>query len=212
MGNMGNKRGFSGLLSLTSDIGVLQVLPVGLDQSASEKTDLEQKSPSNDIAILPDQDKHPGTGSNKSYGAIVFVCVLIAVVIYVFKSSTTLPTTPSNTTANYQQNRSAQTASVSTTPQSVELQYTKPQPGSSNVLSVQEIRWCIRSGIEIDATRTHINSQLAADRFNMAVNDHNTRCGSYSYRRGDQERAERDVEPYRSMIAAEAISRARLWR
>jgi hypothetical protein len=77
------------------------------------------------------------------------------------------------------------------------------------VLSVPEIRWCIREGIRIEAMRDVIDNNAGIDEFNRIVNDYNSRCGSYRYRQGSQSRAERDVEAYRSQIVAEAIREAR---
>jgi soluble lytic murein transglycosylase-like protein len=46
------------------------------------------------------------------------------------------------------------------------------------------------------------NSQI--DAFNGIVTDYNSRCGSYRYRSGALERARRAIEPYRSIIIANA--------
>lgn len=93
--------------------------------------------------------------------------------------------------------------------QSSGLQYTRPSIGTGNLLSVPEIRWCIRNGIRIDAMRNLIETNAGIDEFNRIVNDHNSRCGNYRYRQGDQEQAKRSVEPYRSQIVAEAVREAR---
>jgi len=93
----------------------------------------------------------------------------------------------------------------SNTTQSAGLQYTKPSVGTNNVLTVPEIRWCIRKGIRIEAMQDVINTLTQVGQFNRVVNDYNSRCGSYRYRQGSKLRAERDVEPYRNQITAEAI-------
>jgi len=94
--------------------------------------------------------------------------------------------------------------------QSAGLQYTKPSIGTNNVLSIPKIRWCIREGMRIEAMRNVIDTNAGIDEFNRIVNDYKSRCGSYRYRQGSQSRAERDVEPYRSQIVADAIRVARL--
>lgn len=88
--------------------------------------------------------------------------------------------------------------------QNTGLQYTKPSVGTNNVLSVPQIRWCIREGIRIEAMRDVIDSNAEVGKFNQIVDDYNSRCGSYRYRQGSQARAKSDVEPHRNQIVAEA--------
>ena len=88
------------------------------------------------------------------------------------------------------------------------LEYALPSPGTSNVLTVPEIRWCIREGIRIQAMRDVIDTNEGIDVFNRIVDDYNCRCGSYRYREGEQSKAERDIEPYRSQIVDEAVREA----
>jgi hypothetical protein len=87
--------------------------------------------------------------------------------------------------------------------------YTKPPVGDDNVLSVPEIRWCIRQGIIIEAKRNILNTNSQIGRFNKVVDDYNDRCGSYRYRKGDQSQAEKDVAPYRQEIIAQAVAEAK---
>jgi murein L,D-transpeptidase YcbB/YkuD len=94
--------------------------------------------------------------------------------------------------------------------QSSKLQYTKPSVGNNNVLSVLEIRWCIREGIRIEVMRDIIDNNKGIDEFNRIIDDYNIRCGNYRYRQGSQSRAEHDIQPYRSQIALEAIRDARV--
>jgi peptidoglycan hydrolase-like protein with peptidoglycan-binding domain len=49
-----------------------------------------------------------------------------------------------------------------------------------------------------------MNSSSQFDAFNGIVSDYNNRCGSYRYRSGALERAKREIEPYRSVIIANA--------
>ncbi len=93
--------------------------------------------------------------------------------------------------------------------QSDELQYRKPSVGTNNILSVSEIRWCIREGVRIEAMRDIIDTKQGIYEFNRIVDDYNSYCGSYRYRPGSQRRAERDVAAYQSQIVSEAIRDAR---
>ena len=116
------------------------------------------------------------------------------------------PVSPSPNHSHSQSSPVPQTSNVN---QNTGLQYIKPSVGNNNVLSVPEIRWCIREKIRIEAMRDVIDTNDGIDEFNRIVNDYNSRCGSYRYRQGSQAQAERDVEPYRSQIVAKAIREAR---
>ena len=89
------------------------------------------------------------------------------------------------------------------------LQYKKPSVGTDNVLSAPHILWCIREDIRIETMMDIIDTNDGIDALNRIINDYNIRCGSYRYRQGAQQRAERDIEAYRSQIELEAIHDAR---
>lgn len=88
------------------------------------------------------------------------------------------------------------------------LEYAKPSVATSNVLSISEIRWCVRGGMQIEAMRGVFSSNEGIDRFNVIVDDYNSRCGSYRYREGNLKLAQRQVEKWRASIESEAIGRA----
>jgi len=119
-------------------------------------------------------------------------------------------TTPSSTqTYSPRETASAPARQATSLSQGSAPQYKKPQTGTNNVLSEPEICWCIRENIRIEAMRGVMDTNEGITEFNRIVDDYNSRCGSYRYRQGSQSRAERDVEPYRSQIVAEAITEAR---
>jgi len=81
----------------------------------------------------------------------------------------------------------------------------KPPYGKSKVLSVAQIRYCLAEKVRIDASETVISnySQSDVDHFNSMVNDYNSRCGEFRYRRGSLKRAQHDIEPYRRQLQGE---------
>ena len=89
------------------------------------------------------------------------------------------------------------------------INYQIPLVGRNNVLSITEIRWCSKESIRIEAMQNVNTTQKGINRFNRIVSDYNSRCGEYRYRQGNLSRAQRDVEPYRSQIVAEAIREAK---
>ena len=84
------------------------------------------------------------------------------------------------------------------------LDFQRPPMGTNHILSVAQIRWCVREDIFLEALRplTTTNAELGI--FNTRVDDYNARCGSYRYRTGVRERATREVERQRQQIEAEA--------
>ncbi len=90
---------------------------------------------------------------------------------------------------------------------SPELKFSKPPLGDDNILSIAQIRWCLREGIRIEALRPKATTSLQIDQFNAIIDDYNRHCGSYRYREGTLERAQREVENMKSQI----IEDASLW-
>ena len=93
----------------------------------------------------------------------------------------------------------------STTPQwNLNIEYTKPPVGSNNILSVAQIRWCLREDIRIEALRPLLTTNQEVTVFNTMVNDYNRRCANFRYERAAMDRASREVERIRSQIVAAA--------
>lgn len=118
---------------------------------------------------------------------------------------------PSSSLQTYSPPQNSPSPAVQTLspPKNTGLQYAKPPVGTSNILSVAEIRWCIRERIRLEAVKNIFSTNDGIDKFNMLVDDYNSRCGSYKYRKYDQSNAERDVAPYHSQIASEALLEAK---
>ena len=148
----------------------------------------------------------PGKKSKSSGGKWIFVIIAGILAIWFFSNS------GQNTKkAPQSQNLPQQSSSPVTTLNSDKtngLQYDKPPVGRNNVLSVPQLRWCVREGIRIEAMRDYIESNVAVDEFNRGVDDYNRRCASFRYQQGSLEPAQREVEANRNQIVAEAIRNA----
>jgi hypothetical protein len=88
--------------------------------------------------------------------------------------------------------------------------YDKPLVGSNEVLSIPQIRWCVRESILIEAMRDRgkFATNEGIDEFNDIVDDYNRRCASYRYREGDLSLAQRQVEEQRAAIELDAVMKA----
>jgi hypothetical protein len=149
--------------------------------------------------------------SGGSGGKWVFGIIGIVLVIWLINDGSQTNEQPSYTVPTYSKPQSSPTPTTKTpsSNQSINLSYIMPPVGTNTVLSVAQIRWCLRESIRIDAMRDVIDTHEGTDVLNSIINNFNDRCGSYRYRQGTQARAESDVEPNRSNIVTAAIIEAR---
>jgi hypothetical protein len=82
----------------------------------------------------------------------------------------------------------------------------KPPIGRNAVLNVGQIRYCLAEKLRMDAYEGVIDNtrEEEINRFNVLVNDYNTRCGEFRYHLGDLERAQLEVDASRGSIIASA--------
>lgn len=88
------------------------------------------------------------------------------------RTSTELNSSPSSPTY---------TPRPSTQTRRAELEFSKPPVGQNNVLSVAQIRWCVREGLRIKALRPMVTTNAQIGQFNAVVSDYHSRCGRYRY-------------------------------
>lgn len=225
--NDNDKKGFSGLSDLASEVSDInepikpepktEAKPSTPKQPPQPQRDTTTSEPEQKFTSSPPPVETVNTGNNEggSGGKWILGIISVIFVIWLINNAEQSNKKPSYTQPSSSQSYSspkstpAPVTQTQSTTQSAGLQYTKPSVGSNNVLSVPEIRWCIREGIRIEAMRDIIDNNTGIDEFNQIVNDYNSRCGSYRYREGSQSRAERDVEAYRTQIVSEAIREAR---
>ena len=87
------------------------------------------------------------------------------------------------------------------------LELKMPRTGRYQILSVAELRWCMREDIRLEVLETrHAGSATA--RFQEAVGNYNLRCTRFKYRGNDLAVARRDIDAARSWIVAETLAEA----
>lgn len=84
-----------------------------------------------------------------------------------------------------------------------------PPLGADRVLGAAQIRYCLAEEIRLEAARDAVSVDADVDRFNAMIEDYNTRCSSYRYRREVFESAQRQVQRNRMALQAEGIARFR---
>lgn len=82
---------------------------------------------------------------------------------------------------------------------------TPPAPYQSyRTVSVSELRYCKRQKARLEAVQNDQMSNPQIDRFNSAIEDYNSRCGSFRYRESDMDTVNREMANDQTNIRAEA--------
>lgn len=83
----------------------------------------------------------------------------------------------------------------------------KPAVGSGRTLSGPELRYCVFENARLEHMKGMVanNSQIAT--FNRYVQDYNSRCSNFRYRRGTLEAMQREAAERSSALRAEATLR-----
>jgi hypothetical protein len=87
----------------------------------------------------------------------------------------------------------------------LELELKMPRTGRNQILSLAELRWCMREDIRLEVLETRRGGSDSA-RFQESVGGYNVRCTRFKYRGNDLTRARRDIDEARSWIVAEALA------
>ncbi|MCA1856430.1 hypothetical protein LE190_10930 [Massilia oculi] len=102
----------------------------------------------------------------------------------------------------------------SPTPAQAEVEQTPARPenmpaiAQGAVLNMPEIRWCKRRQIELESVEGILDGERQKEvaAYNDIVEDYNSRCGNFRYRRGNVEQVDREFEPERARMKSEAQS------
>ena len=82
--------------------------------------------------------------------------------------------------------------------------YADPPDKSGSLLTLPQIRSCVRMGTFLELARQGISNARGIEAYNSSVREYNRRCGYFRYRRGDLQQARRDVERHRGEIEKES--------
>ena len=86
-----------------------------------------------------------------------------------------------------------------------ELTFEKPPVvphGRMHSMSIEQIRWCLREDIILNAVHQAITSREMADEYNARTASYNERCRAFRYQDDDLQRAQRQIEMRRDEIIA----------
>ena len=75
---------------------------------------------------------------------------------------------------------------------------------STGVLSLPELRYCLRQGERLDLASNMVANYTQQSRFNSAVTDYNSRCGTFRYDASDMAAARSEIADMRAQLLSEA--------
>ena len=219
MSNGKNGKGFTGLSSLTSDVDEA-VAEHAVEQIKKERGDTHRAdgpqsiprtaAPTSTRGAPPESHREvvasgiSRSSTSSSSGARLFwglvgIGVLIWLISVAQEDNRGPSGTPSYTPSGFS---GSDAPSATAGARLSDVEFSMPPVGDNNVLSVSQIRWCLREDIWIEVLRPLAASNSQVGQFNAVVADYNDRCGSFRYREGTLTRAQREVERVRAQIVA----------
>ncbi|MDV5082738.1 peptidoglycan-binding domain-containing protein [Vibrio parahaemolyticus] len=217
---MNNKKpmGFNGISSLVSKLDLTgpKIAQEPIDETALHNNiSKEEATPKS--STITEKTIEEESNSKSGFSPWVWVALLIIIIVAIVSSQenhnnssysesknknitperTTVPRTDKNTINNNNK-----------------LTFSMPEPGSNRVLSVSELRWCLREEITLNTYKTELNVNRSNDRvidkYNELVEKYNARCGSYKYYEDQLNRAKREVFSLKNEIEYNALKNFKL--
>lgn len=213
-------KGFAGLSSMVSDV----------DDVVTSKGTRKSEPPTE--AVSTRQTKHQSASESKSNpepyqqtlqppsysSGILWLLVICAFIFFVWlvsesgnNSNKPVQTSYSSPSAvdssTHLMDKSKQAPTQPSTP--IRPSEEKPSVGTSLNLGSAQIRYCLAEDIRLGGAKQSLNNYIGSDvdRFNVMVNDYNSRCGHFRYRNGALESAKSEIERYRAVLKSEGRAR-----
>ncbi|EJC6782341.1 peptidoglycan-binding protein [Vibrio parahaemolyticus] len=217
---MNNKKpmGFNGISSLVSKLDLTgpKIAQEPIDETALHNNiSKEEATPKS--STITEKTIEEESNSKSGFSPWIWVALLIIIIVAIVSSQenhnnssysesknknitperTTVPLTDKNTINNNNK-----------------LTFSMPEPGSNRVLSVSELRWCLREEITLNTYQTELNvnrsNNRVIDKYNELVEKYNARCGSYKYYEDQLNRAKREVFSLKNEIEYNALKNFKL--
>lgn len=207
-------RGFAGLSSLASDMDAIHIRPkkpVRQNQTEEEPSKTRPASPAVQSPQGPrsPQPYQAHSRSPSSTSGKIWVVGIAAVLGVVWIVNVANQTPSSSTTAYRPPAQSTPPSYTAPLSEPVQPMEDRPPVGQSLVLTTSQITYCLAEDIRLEGSRSVIDnySDAQVNRFNVLVDDYNSRCGNFRYRSGALESARRAVDPFRSQLLADGRNR-----
>jgi hypothetical protein len=89
---------------------------------------------------------------------------------------------------------------------------TMPPVGSGVSLTRSNIRYCSFQRIRLEAARPLIQAGAQGQRFSAGIDDYNSRCSDYRYRKSDKDAVDAELPGNRYLLESEGRALAASWR
>ena len=215
---MSDKKGFSGLDSLSSDIDDIlnqkkETNKEDNDNLKNESVDnsTDSKNTSENLDVI---DKTNKTTNNSEGSSSKWIWWVIGIGFFIWilntsnsnNSSSSKSSISSNTQQSYTQNSPSSTYTKTTT----EDDYYESKPDSYlSILNKNQLLYCEAEKIRLDAVQNKIDlySTYEVDKFNALTNDYNSRCANKQYYKNDMYYVERNIEKRKYELEKDGIAR-----
>ncbi|ENM6365261.1 peptidoglycan-binding protein [Vibrio alginolyticus] len=217
---MNNKKpiGFNGISSLVSKLDLTgpKIAQEPIDETALHNNiSKEEATPKS--STRTEKTIEEESNSKSGFSPWVWVALLIIIIVAIVSSQ-----------ENHNNNSYSESKNKNITPERItvprtdkntinnnnKLTFSMPEPGSNRVLSVSELRWCLREEITLNTYQTELSVNRSNDRvidkYNELVEKYNARCGSYKYYEDQLNRAKREVFSLKNEIEYNALKNFKL--
>lgn len=210
------RTGFAGLSNLASDVDDLIASATKRAAAARRRASAAGTTASSGSSSKHSDERGQQTftpspsGSTRRWlwgaGAVLFVLWLIGFTSNSSGPSTVTPVSSPSSSVSGVGAPAGQQSPVSSSPAKSRMEQLPPI-GPDRVLEAAQIRYCLSEDIRLEAARSVANADTDVDRFNSMINDYNSRCASYRYRRQVYESVQREVQSNRASLQAEGVAR-----
>ena len=202
--NKKKAKGFAGLSSMVSDVSADATLASKAEQAAPPTAPaLDPPTPQHAQAKPVQAESSPAPKSGKTALACI-VAVVAVFVIWMANSGSADHGQPPAADGGATAPDTPMASAVSATSDVAATVFDEQMPpvGRNNVLDITQIRWCKREQLKIEAIEGLINNAYEREvaSFNAKVDDYNSRCAEFKYRRGQLEQVERELVAQRGEI------------
>lgn len=217
---MNNKKpmGFNGISSLVSKLDLTgpEIAQEPIDETVLHNNiSKEEATPKS--STRTEKTIEEESNSKSGFSPWVWVALLIIIIVAIVSSQENHNNSSYSESKN--KNITPERITVPRTDKNTinnnnKLTFSMPEPGSNRVLSVSELRWCLREEITLNTYQTELNVNRSNDRvidkYNELVEKYNARCGSYKYYEDQLNRAKREVFSLKNEIEYNALKNFKL--
>jgi len=219
MSEDGNKKGFSQLSSLASDVELtLEELvsrqarleqPVADHTNQESQTESEEQVPSPLLPPNAEQEivvsgvsREPDLGSSGEKLYLIFAVAIVLFLLFSFIYFDGEDEVISNSVTSVSEPLQSFSPSPEPEARLLDFEFSEPPVGDERTLSVEQIRWCLREDIWIEVLRPMAMTNLQIDQFNSRIENYNNRCASFRYFERTFIQAQEQVESFRDQIVS----------